>query len=251
MTTHQPNPAVRESFGQAQQQATAMTGPATPWDAPTPRARRLPPRWVGLATVAIVAGSVVGWMGAGWWSGPSRPVAAPGSDHDSLNPVQRPVGFAPSGSESTSTPVVTTAPPQAVQPSLAVTRQAGVIRIASTNASLADVVRALAQATHTSVRGAEALAAITNPVTLNWQGTDTATAWDALLGRFASIGVSCGSTLCELWIVGVNTPRAAASAAAGTGSIAIGEAATSPLPVARQTAPPSPPSNGDENTETN
>jgi hypothetical protein len=249
MTTHQPNPAVRESFGQAQQQATAMAGPATPWDAPTPRARRLPPRWIGLATVSVVAGSVVGWLGAGWWNGPSATVAASGSPHDSLDPVPRPVGFA--APAPTAALAATVALPNAAQPSLGVTRQSGVIRIASTNAPLGEVVRALAQATHTSVRGAEALAAITNPITLNWQGTDTAAAWDALLGRFASIGVSCGSSLCELWIVGVNTPRAAASGAAVTGSIASSEAAAPSLPVARPTPPPPPPSNGDENTETN
>ncbi len=138
--------------------------------------------------------------------------------------------------------------------SLTVTRQSGLIRIASTNTSLAEVVRGLAQATHTNVKGGEGLAAITTPITLNWQGNDTAAAWDALLGRFASIAVSCSSAACDLWIVGVNAPRAAGGSPVNAATTTIAEPvqpARPAVPVPGHVESPAQQPGSEENSETN
>lgn len=138
--------------------------------------------------------------------------------------------------------------------SLTVTRQAGLIRIASANTSLAEVVHALAQATHTNVRGGEGLAAITTPITLNWQGNDTAAAWDALLGRFASIAVSCSSAACDLWIVGVNAPGAASGSPVNTVTAPIVQPvqpAHPAVPVPGHVGSPAQQPGSEENSETN
>ena len=224
-----------------------VAGPPTPWNEAS-RAPRGSARWLGIAAMSVVAAGVTGWFAADWLGGPPRanpstlpkePIAAV----PALPPVQ--TAMVPQA------PVVQTALPAA----LAVTRQAGLIRIEATNASMADAVRALAQATRTHIQGGEALAVLTAPVSLHWQGTDVATAWDALLGRFASIGVSCNGAGCELWIVGVTpTPVSttrAASAMPGTGAAVaeqpVAEAAQPPRPAPRV----EPPAAADENTETN
>jgi len=241
MTIHQPTAAVRESFREAQQQAAAMVaGPPTPWNE-VARAQRKSPLWIGFAAVSVVAASAAGWLAVDWFGTPTRP-GSPASP-DAAARVAAPALPAPVPAVATAVTFATIAAP----PSLAVTRQAGMIRIASSNASLADAVRALAQATHTNVKGGEALASIASPITLNWQGKDTAAAWDALLGRFASIAVSCGSAACDLWIVGVNAPRAAGGAPVN-GVAAPSESPPAPAVV---TAPPPPPQSGEENTETN
>jgi hypothetical protein len=242
-TRHQPTAAVRESFGQAQQQAAAMVaGPPTPWNEAT-RAPRGSARWLGIAAVSVAAAGVGGWLAADWLKSPAPPV--PSVPPSAAAPLPR----------LTPAPAVSVAPHVEAPIALRVTRQSGVVRIEATNARLADAVRALAQATQTNVQGGEALGAIASPVTLNWQGTDVAAAWDALLGRFASIGVSCSRAACELWIVGVTPSPAttrAASAAPGMAAVAEGlvtaEPAQAPRPAARVEPPPPP---TDENTETN
>lgn len=250
MTIHQPTAAVRKSFGEAQQQAAAMVaGPPTPWNE-AHREQRGSARWLAIAAASVAAAGVTGWLAADWLGGPTRavPASVPQPPVAAL-----PVTPAPLAAAATSAVV-----PQQVTPpaSLAVTRQAGVIRIDATNAALADAVRALAQATRTTIKGGEALAAIGTPVTLKWQGTDVAAAWDALLGRVASIGVSCSGAGCELWIVGVTpTPTAARAVGALPGTAAVStdpseaqEVAQPPRPAARIDPPP-PPADGD--TETN
>ncbi|KQW38298.1 hypothetical protein [Rhizobacter sp. Root404] len=242
-TRHQPTAAVRESFGQAQQQAAAMVaGPPTPWNEAA-RAPRGSARWLGIAAVSVAAAGVGGWLAADWLKSPAP--AVPSVPPSAAAPPPRP----------TPAPAVSVAPQVEVPIALRVTRQSGVVRIEATNARLADAVRALAQATHTNVKGGEALGAIASPVTLNWQGTDVAAAWDALLGRYASIGVSCTGAACELWVVGVTPSPAttrAASAALGMAAVAEGpatpEPAQAPRPAARVEPPP--PAT-DENTETN
>ena len=227
MTIHQPTPAVRESFREAQQQAAAMVaGPPTAWNEAA-RARRRSPLWIGLATASVVAGGVAGWLGVDWLGtpAPARPATSPETAARTFAQATP----APMPAPAPATPLATII----AAPSLAVTRQAGVIRIASTNASLADAVRALAQATHTNVKGGEALASIASPITLNWQGNDTAAAWDALLGRFASIAVSCANAACELWVVGVNAPRVAGGSPAGPATAPTGVA---PLPAPQPAA---------------
>jgi hypothetical protein len=245
MTIHRPTAAVRESFGEAQQQAAAMVaGPPTPWNAAT-RTTRRSTRWMGFAAASVAAAGVAGWFAADWLGGPARSSAA-----SVPTPPAGPWPVAPSPAAVVAPAVV---PAQALPAALAVTRQSGVIRIDATNAALADAVWALAQATRTTIKGGEALAAIGTPVTLTWQGTDIAAAWDALLGRFASIGVSCKGAGCELWIVGVTPPSRAASAAPGMAAAAAHQAtapevAQPPRPAAR---PEPPPPATDENTETN
>jgi hypothetical protein len=240
-TRHPPTAAVSESFGQAQQQAAAMVaGPPTPWNGAT-SAPHGSARWLGIAAVSVAAAGVGGWLAADWLKSPAPPV--PSVPPSAIAPLPRPA------------PAVSVAPQVEVPIALRVTRQSGVVRIEATNAKLADAVRALAQATHTNVKGGEALGAIASPVTLNWQGTDVAAAWDALLGRYASIAVSCSGAACELWIVGVTPSPAttrAASAALGMATVAEGpatpEPAQAPRPAARVEPPPPP---TDENTETN
>jgi hypothetical protein len=243
MKIHRPSVDVRESFSQAQQQAAAMdAGPPPAWNAAA-RSRARSPRWIGLAVTSVVASGVAGWFGVDWLSGPTASTRPPGpvSPVVGQNAFPKPASDPAVMATKVSTPTVATP-----LSSLDVKREAGVIRIASNNALLADAVRVLARATHTNVRGGEALASIASPITLHWQGSDTAAAWDALLGRFANIAVSCGSAACELWIVGVNTPRATRGPAAN-GSTATAEPVQPPRPVVPQDSPPP----GDENTETN
>ncbi len=248
-TRHQPTAAVRESFGQAQQQAAAMVaGPPAPWNEATRTSRRAP-RWIGLAAVSVVAGGVAGWFGVDGSGGSTRAGSTASADAGA-----RSVGPAPAASLPAPVPAMlqaTTPAPMAAAPaSLSVTRESGVIRIASTNASLTEAVRALAQATHTTVKGGEALASIADPITLHWQGKDTAAAWDALLGRFASIAVSCSGAACELWIVGTNARPAARAAAIS--SVDASTAPSEPLQPARPVVQvQAPPPSSDEDTETN
>ena len=246
MTRHQPTAAVRESFGQAQQQAAAMVaGPPTPWNEGT-RGPHGSVRRLGIAAVSVAVAAVGGWLAADWLGGPGR--AAPTAVPPPADPL---VDARPAAPLPAVTPAIAAAPTPAEAAALTVTRQAGVIRIEARQAPLTDVVRALAQATHTDVKGGEALAAIATPVTLQWQGTDVPAAWDALLGRHASIGVSCGTARCALWIVGVTPPRRAASAT-GTPNGATAEVSeTAPLPRPAVPAAPPPPPGNDENTETN
>jgi hypothetical protein len=251
MTIHQPTAAVRESFGQAQQQAAAMVaGPPTPWNEAT-RAERGSARWLGIAAVSVAVAGVAGWFAADWLGAPVRtgPAGMPKEPVAAVpaTPAQeQPAVVSPSATA----PVVSPA-------ALTVTRQGGMIRIDATNAPLADAVRALAQATRTTIQGDEALAVIGTPVTLHWQGTDIAAAWDALLGRFASIGVSCRGAGCDVWIVGVTPPPAAtprtASAAPGMAAVVADQPAAAevvqPARPAARVEPPPPAT--DENTETN
>jgi hypothetical protein len=242
MKTHPPTAAVRESFGQAQQQAAAMvSGAPTPWNQAADAQRRSP-LWIGVATLAVVAGGVAGWFGVDRWGrpAPSAPALIPAASDRVIAPaLPAPVA------------TVAAAPPIVTAPSLTVTRRAGVIRIAAGNAPLTDVVRALAQATRTNVKGSEALAAVTIPVTLTWQGSDTAAAWEALLGRFASTAIACDGAGCELWIVSVNAARAAQGVPA-TAATAAEESVPAPPPSPAAVAPPAPTTQGgEENTETN
>ncbi len=244
MTIHHPTAAVRKSFGEAQQQAAAMVaGPPTPWNE-AQQSQRGSARWLAIAAASVAAAGVTGWLAADWLGGPPRtaPTSVPQPPVAALPATPPPVA-----------PAATSAvvPQQSTPPaSLAVTRQAGVIRIDATNAALADAVRALAQATRTTIKGGEALAAIGTPVTLKWQGTDVAAAWDALLGRVASIGVSCSGAGCELWIVGVTPTTRAATGAVGVNGApaAVGEPV---LPIAPAVPSPPPAPTADENTETN
>ena len=234
MRRHPPTAAVSQSFGEAQQQAAAMVaGPPVPWNAAARAKRRHSARWLGVAAVSVVASGVAGWFGADWLSDAGRAGSPAAPEPSAAAPA---VTLPPLAPAPVVEPVVA-APP----PSLTVTRRAGVIRIESTQAPLADAVRALAQATSTRLRGGEALAALTAPVTLQWQGSDTAAAWDALLGRHANIALSCSGANCELWIVGVNPPRAAGA------SVAAGE----PAPTRSVPQPPPPPADGEESSDTN
>ncbi len=236
MTRHPPTAAVRKSFGEAQQQAAAMVaGPPAPWNDASRAKRRHSARWIGVAAVSVVASGIAGWLGADWLSGagraeaPERIAAAPPVPATPLLPPPLAQAVAPA-----------VAPPP---PSLSVTRRSGVIRIASAQSPLTEAVRALAQATNTSVRGGEALASITVPITLQWQGTTTAAAWDALLGRHANIAVSCSGANCEVWIVGVNPPPAAGA------SVTASEQAPPASPVVQPPAPAAPDS--EEGSDTN
>ena len=76
MTAHRPTAAVRESFGQAQQQAAAMVaGPPTPWNAAT-RTTQRSVRWLALAATSVAAAGVAGWFAADWLGRPEQAPAA-------------------------------------------------------------------------------------------------------------------------------------------------------------------------------
>ncbi|CAN5776073.1 hypothetical protein BH11PSE8_BH11PSE8_29060 [soil metagenome] len=264
MTIHQPTPAVQESFGQAQQQAAAMAGPPPAWHQAGPASRRSP-LWIGMAAAAVAASGVIGWFGVEWFIGSARPAPAHAGDRQAPSspvrstddPAREPGAAGQARLSSMSIAPSATGPAIAVSGSHAVTRQAGLIRITSANASLAELVLALAQATHTQVRGAEGLSAIATPISLNWQGNDTAAAWDALLGRFASIAVSCSGAACDLWIVGAAAPRAAGSSAASAAAATIAEPAQPSRPAVQYRpavplpAQPEQQPGSEENTETN
>ncbi|MBC7832934.1 MAG: hypothetical protein H7Y62_13060 [Hyphomicrobium sp.] len=128
--------------------------------------------------------------------------------------VASPDVAAPSGPPSA-------APQSAPAPTGRVTVTANRIKIAIHGMPLAEAVSQLAAVTHTNLDGVAVLRLAPKSVTLQWQGTSVAAAWQQLLAGDINYAAVCRERACTVHLLGLlASPQGAASAPALATSIA-------------------------------
>jgi len=105
------------------------------------------------------------------------------------------------------------APPSAPASTGRITATANRVEIAVHGMPLAEAVSQLAAVTHTELNGGAALRLAPQLVTLHWQGTSAATAWQQLLAGDNNYAAVCRERACTVHLLGLLAgPQGAASA---------------------------------------